>query len=305
MIATITSYVAKGLINQNNSSYKMTFFQTNFNMPVPNVFYGSSFVRYLGNANLIDESYSYDLTNFSPGFEICVGLSVFDWENNSGSPYNIDTLLYQRWTDPSVSVTLVQGVWDYPVIYTLPAGYYYTVWFAINIGVADWEVFYDDTYHYRASATGTPAISVVDKAVDFTNVPDTTQLGSGTEGYIWVEGNDLCYVCANQWKQTIVGTNVSSIFGTPGVSKAGALWMGESPYICIFWVGGDGNLYIPNWQVKQFASYFSNGPTNAVNAGTSKAGYIWMDSEFGYTHLGYISSDGYKYLVGSGNNPYA
>jgi hypothetical protein len=305
MIATITNHVSKGLVNQTNPAYKMTFFKTNFNMPTPNVFYGSSFIRYQSNANCIDEGTSYDLTGFSPGFEICVGLSVWDWDNNSGSPYNINTLLYQRWTDPAVSTTLVQGLWDFSYVYTVGAGFYVSLWAAITIGVADWEVSYDDTYHYRASSTGTPAISTVDTGVDFTNVPDTTQLGTDAEGYIWVEGNDLCYVCANQWKQTVVGVDVSSIFGTPGVSKAGYLWMGEAPYIALFWVGADGNLYIPSWEKKQFASYFSNSSTSEINAGTSKAGYLWMDSEFGLTHIGYIASDGYKYLMGSGNDPYA
>ena len=39
-------------------------------------------------------------------------------------------------------------------------------------------------------------------------------------------------------------------------------------------------------------------------AGTDKAGCIWVDNEFGLSHLAYIGTDGYKYLAGAGNYPY-
>ena len=71
------------------------------------------------------------------------------------------------------------------------------------------------------------------------------------------------------------------------------------------WIGGNGHLYEQPWGIKQFASTFSNGATGATYAGTTNGGKIWVDNEFGDTHIAFINpSDGYKYLVGAGNYPY-
>ena len=303
MIATITNHLSQGLESREFPGTKFTWFKTNFNMPVPAVFYYTSFDpawRYDGSASFLTETTSYNVSGFVPGYEICVGTSVWDFENDSGSSYNINTLLYQRWTDPSVSSTLVQGLWGYNFIYnSLPAGYYTTLWNAINIGIAGWEISTSDTYHFRANAVGTPNISVEDTGVTFSNVPTVTQLGSDKEGYIWVEGNDLCYINAGQWKHSMVGIFVSA---TPGVPKAGYIWIDTST---LHWVGEDGNDYRASWEVKQFASTFTNGATGETFAGIPQYGCLWVDNEFGMTHLAYIADDGYKYLTGAGNDPYA
>lgn len=300
MIATITNHISKGVQNYNDTSKKMTWFKTNFNMPVPNYMASNSpFTRYSGCWNYLTETTSYSLTGFVPGYEICNGCAIFDFENDGGSTYNIDTYLYVDWKDPSLNLIywIING---YHLVYSLPAGTYTEVWQAGNIGCAGWEVSASGNYHFRASASGTPNISVVDTTVAMSNVPSTSLLGSGTEGYIWVEGNDLCYVNANQWKHTIVGTYVNN---TPGVTKAGYFWLGSDDLL--HWVGSDGNDYKISWSVKQYASFYFNGPTGTTYAGTGNVGKIWVDNEFGETHLAFIASDGYKYLTGAGDNPYA
>jgi hypothetical protein len=144
------------------------------------------------------------------------------------------------------------------------------------------------------------AVQIAQKetTITFTNVPSTTQLPAGKEGYVWVEGNNLCYICSNRWKHTIVGADISSL---PGVSKAGYLWLDNN---ALHWVGANGHDYAVPWNIKQFASTWSGGASGPTYAGTAKYGYFWVDDEFGETHLALITSDGYKRLVGSGHYPY-
>ena len=299
MIATVTNHVSQGLQGLSSPYNLMRWYRTNFNMPVPNIFSGSTFTRYIGTANPVTSGTSYNLSTFSPGMEICVGLSCWDFENTDPvNSYSLSTQLYNRWTDPSLN-SLFWGYNGNTFTYTIPASYYVFATQAINIGCAGWEVSSSGTYHYRSSATGTPTISPVDTSVTMSNVPSTSY-PSYNSGSIWVEGATLSYINTNYWKHSIVGTYMSTYAGT---SKAGSIWLDSSSNL-LCWVGADGYVYRSQWSIKQFASNFSNGPTGSTYAGTSKTGTIWVDGEFGLTHIAYIGTDGYKYLMGAGNYPY-
>lgn len=296
MIATTSAYVSRGLQSMDSPYNYMNWYKTNFNMPVPDIYSGSTFVRYIGSADLISESYSYDLSSFRPGYEICVGTCVFDAENNGSSTYYINSYLNARWADPSLN-TLWWLLDDQYWSQSLSPGYYTTTWAAGNVGCAAWEVAYSGTHHFRANGTGSPSFPTRDKSVSMTNVPSVAT--QGTTGYIWVEGDNLCFINANNFKHTIVGFN---IFTAPGADKAGYMWIDNINNL--HWVGYSGNEYVTIWKIKQFASSFSNGAPGTVYAGLTKKGYMWMDNQFGLTHLAYIGNDGYKYLVGAADYPY-
>ena len=301
MIASITNHISKGVQNYNDTSKKMTWFKTNFNMPVEDYMADNNpFTRYVGCWNYLTETTSYDLTGFVPGYEICNGCAIFDFENNSGSPYTIDTYATVKWVDHDNS-TVMFYIWNNFHLYyaNLPAGHYIEWWAGGNTGCASWEIHSNDTYYFKTSASGTPNIAEVSTPITITNCPSTTQLAAGTQGHIWIEGNDLCYVNADRWKHCIVGVDNGA---GPGVSKAGYMWLEHN---VLHWVGADGHDYFIPWTVKQFASFYGNGPTGEENAGVGKYGMIWVDGEFGGTHLAYIASDGYKYLIGAGDNPYS
>lgn len=303
MITRIDHHISKGVQN-NSGSPKFTWFKTNFNMPVPNYSIGGTYNRYLANITYLSEQTTYDLSGFIAGFEICNAVGIFDFENDSGSSYNINTNISVAWRDAALNVLV--GVFTSPFVTTLPAGYWTSVWLSANIGVAHWEVSSarGSTYYFRANASGTPNISTVSTTVTMNNIPSTSS--NGTPGYIWVEGNNLCYVTGGDSgyptdyrKQTMVGVQS----GYTGAS-AGYMWIDTSTHkLC--WIGSDGYKYVAKWCVQQYASFYSNGATGATFAGTTKAGYIWTDREFGQTHLAYIGSDGYKYLTGGGDDPYA
>jgi hypothetical protein len=301
MIARVDNYITKGVQNYNDMSKKFTWFKTNFNMPVPNYMADNNpFTRYEGCWDYLGLATSYDLSGFVPGYEICVAHCIWDFYNDGGSTYNIDTYLTAKWVSHDGTTVMNYVMNNQHYSYSLPAGYYIEWWNGGNVGVASWEIHSNDDYYFKSSASGTPNVAEVSTTISFSNCPDVTPLPVGSSGYLWVEGNNLCMIGSQRFKHTMVGEFVDD---SPGTDKAGFIWMDTSTDI--HWVGEDGYNYKIPWKKKQFASFYGNSSTHEENAGTSKKGFIWADDEFGTTHLGYIGNDGYKYLCGAGDDPYA
>ena len=293
-----THHICEGVENNVSGTF-FYWWKSNFNMPVPNIIDNTSgWTQTDGPFNYYNEATSFDLTGFSPGFEAMVGFVVFSVENTGATTYNINTLIRARWTDPSLN-TINYFAYDVPWVYSLAPGDWTGYEFGGNVGVASWEIGGNGNYHFRSSLTGVPDTATHDTPVTITNCPSTSMLPSGKEGYIWVEGDNLCYVNYNLWKHSMIGLNV----GYVDVNKAGYFWMDTSSVL--HWIGDSGDEFIAEWEVQQFASTWSNSATHATNAGTSKRGYMWVDNEFGNTHLAYIGYNGYKFLTGAGDYPYS
>lgn len=297
MISSITNHISKGVTNISDTSIKQIWFKTNFNMPVKNYSSGT-YTRYQGPVTYDTESLSYDLSGFVPGYEICNNVSVYDFENNESLDWSIDCYIYLKWYDTDGTSVLFTYINGYHLTYTLSPAYWSSIYVSGNIGCAGWEVGVSGTYYLKSWTTGNPAITTVSTNISISNVPSVTQLSTSTSGYIWVEGNDLCYVNAQRWKHTMIGVYVDSL---PGTSNSGHIWLDGTD---LHWVGNNGFNYKAAWNIKQFTSYYSNSSTGSTFAGISKYGTLWVDNEFGLTHLAYIASDGYKYLTGAGDNPY-
>ena len=298
-MAVITDYrhfVYKTATNKNDSALKHTFWKTNFNVPVEDIYESTTWTRYEGPVNRTGSGTSFSLTGFSPGFEINVFDALHDWENTGGSPESIDVTMSQKWVDTDDSTVL--GEQSVGVSFSLGAGNWQEYVLGFHIGVAGWEVDAAGDYFVKSESTGSDPITEKTTTITYSNVPSTTQLGTDKPGHIWVEGNDLAFVTADRWKHVMVGTFVNT---TPGTSKKGHLWIDGSD---LHWVGDNGSDYKAAWNVKQFASTFGNSATGEENAGTGKYGIIWVDDEYGLTHLAYIASDGYKYITGAGDDPY-
>ena len=289
--------VAKGVVQDGGSGNTMNWWLTNFNMPVPQIFDGN-WVEDRGPFTYNGEATSFDLSTesnppFYPGFEVAVFMCGWHWDGPlSGTAY-----IYSQWrdTDDNLMFTCANGM---AVNLNISSGYWSEYMYGCNQGVCGWEIDISGNYKVRSWSTGTGAMAQQDTTIAFSNVPDTTQLGINTPGHIWVEGNNLAYICADKWKHQIYGVYVAN----PGVSKAGYIWIDTDNYIN--WVGANGFHFKTAWKIKQFASTWSNSSTGETYAGTDKAGCIWVDNEFGLSHLAYIGTDGYKYLAGAGNYPY-
>lgn len=84
-----------------------------------------------------------------------------------------------------------------------------------------------------------------------------------------------------------------------GTGTAGYFWIQG---IYLYWIDQYGGKRRAKWALEQFQSNFSNGAPYSVSGET--AGYLYVDTQFGWTHIGYIGSNGRKYLAGDGNYPY-
>ena len=300
--------IAKKLTNLADTSLYFTWWKTNFNMPVPAIYSNlSTWTRFVGPFTYSGQAGSYSLSGFSPGFEVVVATGIWDWENTGGSPAAYSSNIYSRWTLPDSTTTMFQGINGTLVSGTLAAGGWYEYAYSINTGVDSDEISTNATYYHRIKATGTDTLSETTDGYAFTNVPNISALtlSSTKRGYMWVDGALLHYVDGGSdsgggWNQAMSANFVSS---SPGVSKAGYIWISTVDNR-LHWVGTDGNEYRATWAKKQFASSFSNSSTGTAGGGVAGPGYIWVDTEFGTTHLGYIANDGFKYLTGSGDDPY-
>lgn len=295
----LTHKVAKGVQNNIDLGNKVTLWKTNFNMPFKNIFSNTTnWIPNNGPLNYIGIGTTFDLSGFSYGFEVVDGMVIYRWENNTGGSYTLNADLWARWTDVDNATTI--GSWmfaGYHEGHTINAGGWWEVIGGSTIGCAGWEIDQNATYHLRANSLGPDGISLLNTGITFSNVPYTPTL-TNKAGYIWVEGNNLCYVNIHSWKHSMVG----NLIGFAGLGTKGSLWIDTSNNL--HWVGDNGYDYKCTWKVKQFASIYANSATSAVFAGTDKVGCIWIDNEFGGTHLSYIGYDGWKYLTGAGNDPY-
>lgn len=283
----------EGLYSSTATPYEYVYFwRANFNIPTPDP--GSEFFT------VQNEATDFDLSNFVPGLEICAFDSrvYIDGPMSTSESFDVDIELKK----PDASTVIASYSYTGYPDSDIPSDeiWYWVYWF--NIGVASWEVDVDGTYYFETTVTGDVSGSKTTQ-VDFLNVPDTTQISESREGAIWVEGNYLAMVNANGFKHRILGTTVGNSGNTPGY-----IWLsdnssdGTDGYVCF--IDDSGEKRSAPWRIKQFESSFSNSANGEIYAGTSEAGKMWMDTEYGYTHIGYINNDGYKYIFGAGNYPY-
>lgn len=286
--------VCQGIDQDGGSNNIMTWWKTNFNMPVPEIWNGN-WVEGRGPFTYNGLGTSFNLSGFYPGWELVAFFCGWHWDG----PLYGTAYMYSQWRDENNNLMFTCANGN-SISLNLDSGYWQEYMYGCNQGVAGWEVDVVGNYRVRSWSTGTGAMGQQDTIITFSNVPSTSQLPTSTKGYIWVEGNNLCFVNANKWKHIMIGNQESYV----DTAKKGYIWIDSGTGYTLKWIGNDGYRYRCKWNIKQFASTWSNGPTGPTFAGTSKKGYIWIDDEFGWTHLGYIASDGYKYLTGSGNYPY-
>lgn len=179
-------------------------------------------------------------------------------------------VLNQDWTDFGGTALVSNGTAvSFPA---LSAGFWSSYQLATNIGVASWEIANSGTYKISAVASSAISGSTINN-ISFTNVPSVS---THTTGMVWVEGTQLCWTSANGHLHKVTGTSLGSFGATSGY------WWIEGNYI--YWIGTDGYKYRGQYNFKQFASAFSNGPSPTTVSGQT-SGYTWMDSNFGYEHI--------------------
>lgn len=300
----INNWISQGVQNINNGLI-MKFWRSNFNMPVQNILLGTpNWVDGYGPVTYYNPATSFNISGFVGGLEIVLFTAVWHWDG----PLSGYTYLNTSWNRPDGSV-MFRGLYNYALNLSIPAGYWSGYFQMINTGAAPWEVATSGTYSARAWSTGLdPSTNYTN--ITFSNTPNVSRIsGSSHQGYIWVDGLYLSITNAGGGYDTYSGSGygawVHNILGTAigGSGGPGYIWVDTNNDLCF--INGYGSACKVPWKIKQFASYFSNGATSTVYAGTNNAGKIWMDNEYGQTHIAYIGYDGYKYICGAGDYPYS
>lgn len=273
----------------------MCMYKSNFNMPVPLLFDGSGdctsgFMSARYN-DMCDTSHALSGIWYA-GYEFALGDSMFIWDG----PLTGVGCITNQWKVDGVS----KNSYNFQISVDVADGYYSYYESMVNTGIAGWEIDDDSTVTFTNQVTCVSgddvSIAAHTGSIILTCVPSTTQCSSSIVGSIWVEGDTLAYINANRFEHKIVGT-VQGIGAT-----AGAIWIDNSHYL--HWANSGGCHFIAPWMICQFCSSFTNGAPANPAPGTAYKGALWVDNEFGWTHLAYIGCDGNKYLAGAGAYPY-
>ena len=267
-------------------------------MPVPCLFDGcSNCVEGFMDARYCNMSGTVSLLGLCAGYEVALGNALWRWETGVGECLNGFACLTIHWYRPPGAC-----IGGFNGCTCINIGENYIQWYEgmIGIGIAGWEICANGDHCTRTLATTISGdnvyIDLLTIDINFCCVASTAQ--TARQGNIWVEGNDLHYFNANCWEHTMVGDSQ----GAAGVDTDGAMWIDNACYL--HWVGADCNDYRAKWRICQFCSTFSGGAPANPAPGASYKGSLWVDDQFGATHLSYIGCDGNKYLAGAGECPY-
>jgi len=274
----------------------MCMYKSNFNMPVPSLFDGSAdctsgfmSARY---TDMCDTSHALVGTWYA-GYEFALGDSMYIHEG----PLNGVGCVTQQW---KVDGTPINN-YNFQLCIDEEVDHYHMYESMVNTGLAGWEIDSDSTVTFTNEVTcisgDDTSIASKTGTIILSGVPSTAQCSSTITGSIWVEGCTLAYITASRFKHKIIGNYQIASEGTPG-----SIWIDNSHYLN--WIGCDCLRYKAPWYICQFCSTFTNGAPANPSPGASYAGALWVDSQFGCTHLSYIGCDGNKYLAGAGEYPY-
>ena len=298
---TQTSHVVEGLLMVNSVDHVM--FGTNFNMPIPNLFTGSAtaadgFVTTY--CNCLDFS-TRSLTGECPGFEVMDHVTQFLWCVTDGSCLNGVACVRQCFDRAAVNFSTFNLSVGVNIQAPSPTGFTFLGQQQIFVaGIDTDEICCTALYcaNSRATCTSGDDVSISNCCIDMclSGVPfPTTCFAAGCRGAIWVEGDDLHFINNRCWEHAIQGTCVSPS------GNAGAMYIDLNH--TLHWTNSTGCVFCAPWRLCQFESTFTNSSGANPAPGASCQGAIWVDQEFGDTHLAYIGCDGNKYLAGAGLDP--
>lgn len=288
MTLNIYNTFARWFTNK-SSGTEMTWWKTNFNMPVPDIFDdNTNYTKTDWMLNPQSPWTSFDLSWFNYWWEVIAANTVFtvDW------PYSnwiID--ISQKWKKPDWSEIFTN--WPYTFDpWSVCDWCWQSYQIVSNQWVAPWEIDIDWTYTLEAIATWwinqTSTFNVT-----FTNVPVFPWYE--VSWYLWVEWSQLCYTSANWFVHKIDWIWWTNVW----TENSWKIWV---EWIYLHWISDTWYKKTTSWTIDQFDSSFSNWATWSVSWQTPW--YLYADNEFGYTHLSYIDANWDKRLIWDGVYPY-
>jgi len=290
MSLSIYNKFAKGFKN-NSSGTQMTWWKTNFNMPVPNIFDdNSNYQKDTWMLTALEEWTTFDLTWFRQWWEVIAASSVFtiDW------PYSNWTInLYQTWYKPDWTKMFTNWPYSWNP-WNVDSWYWISYQIVSNQWVAPWEV--DVDWDYTCKVYTTWWIEQESNFnVTLNNVPEFTWYN--TNWNLWVEWEQLCYTWDNWFVHKMDWAIINSDATEAGYIYTDTDVDNRLVYSTEWW-----NTRTPLRNIKQFASSFSNWAPWEVS--WKQPWYLYADAEFWHTHLSHIAWDWYKYLIWDWHDPY-
>lgn len=225
---------------------------------------------------------SFDLTGYQYGNEVVLFLVKY----TTDVAQTVTTII--TFKDPDGNALYV-GLFT-P---SMPANSYYANW--LGIGIKEYpsnEIWKDGTYtveYVISHSSGTESGSV---SFTISNYPATTSGTASDVGALWVEGDNLAYICAQRRKIVVKHDGTSSYKGT---AYKGAIWLetdGKISYI-------DSSGYKRSTKAGDQYGYDNTGELPSTPGTTSK-GSIWACNDYYDAYLMIVSSDGTKYRIGPG-----
>jgi hypothetical protein len=245
----------------------------------------------VGNAGIYNQTDTFDLTGFGWGLEVIAALANF------------------RTTLESDFVSATMSIKDFTGTTVLTGTLYYDMhsWDEFDQGCISWIGYVGAGHEIWGNGRYTVKILFYSYTEGLQYGPFETvfwvtnysYLDEVISGYIWIEGENLCYtgkvsVQSGTFSESkVVCMHDGSTYGFVGVDKAGAMWLedvGRITYI-------DSEGY--KRRTKMGDKYGSPQYVGEIPStpGVQYAGTIYVNTE-GYISI--ISSDGIKYRIGAG-----
>jgi len=229
---------------------------------------------------------SFSLTNYKYGHEVALTLLAFTSSIDDNGTATIT--IY----DPSSAV--IGG--PFSMDWSAGAGGWWYLWYGVGIKNDGYytEVTSNGTYtsSYEITYNGGGSSKTGSYNWTVTNIP--TRTSSSNVGALWVEGDNLCFMSAQDTK--IVCANDGTSYAT-GISPTGNIWLET-----------DGKIaYVDSSGVKRmtkkgdrYGNPYQGSTEVPSTPGSTFSGAIWASNSFDDTYLMFISNNGVKYRLGVG-----
>jgi len=279
-----------GLTDSSRGTYRVnghSFNPTNVTMDGGQSWDIKTYPNPLGALSIYNPTSTFDLTGFQYGIEVVLGMLSLQ-----AFTYPESITVTQSFTDSYGNI-----LWSWPLSTYLPVNYWAYSYVYMGIKAANQEIYSNGVYNYNYSISysgGIQSDSVPFTVSNFPYNPLPAYSFPDSKGKIWVEGNNLAFLCSQNGAKILVPTDGT---GTPvGTQYAGKIWLevpGKITYV-------DEYGFKRNTKMGDRWGWLADPDIPGI-PGVDKSGCIWVNNYYNDTFLIIVSPDGIKYRIGAGS----
>jgi hypothetical protein len=234
-------------------------------------------------------SATFDLTGYRYGNEVC--MAVLKWENLSEHSDSGIWNITLKDPDDNIIISITDD-------WSMSSGYWKYAWYGIGVKTlsGDKEIWKNGTYTFEYTITYDDDTETETDSVTFDvySFPSVGSYLSSKKGHIWIEGENIAFICYQGYKIVVKHDGSSSYIDS---DKAGTIWVesdGRIHYI-------DADRYERKTKTGDKYGNPDQGSDEIPDSPeTSYEGYIWVSNSFDDTYLMVVTQDGIKYRIGVG-----